>query len=112
MIGLTVRWSLAGAAADVVDKLKSYVRDESYTKFEKQPGLRHKSWRLVEGGWFEGSYTFATSQARAEFQAAFETVAATSAGSKIIGSAPILIEACDVLAVVEGPEGFLAASSM
>ena len=32
--------------------------------------------------------------------------AAESAGSKIIGSAPVLVEPFEVVAIAEGPEGF------
>ena len=47
-----------------------------------------------------------TDEARAEFQATFTAGAADAPGSQIIGSAPILIEECDVVAVAEGWEGF------
>ena len=49
--------------------------------------------------------------ARDAFQAEFTAGAAESAGSRIVGSAPVLIEACDVVAVAEGASGFLAAAS-
>ena len=54
---------------------------------------------------------FVSDDARADFQTSFEATAAESPGSQIIGSAPILIEPCDVVAVAEGGEGFLAAPS-
>lgn len=111
MIGLTVRWSLADASTDVLERLKTYVRDESYATFETVTGLRFKTWRAVEGEWFEGTYVFATSETRAAFQADFESRAADVPGSVLIGSAPIVIEECEIIAVVEGPEGFLAAPS-
>lgn len=112
MIGLTVRWSLTDAPDGVVDRLKAYVRDESFARFERQAGLRFKTWRLVEAEWFEGCYVFVDDAARARFQSSFEKVAAESAGSKIIGSAPTRIEPCDIAAVVEGPEGFVASGSL
>lgn len=106
MHGLTVRWSLADAPSDALDQLRTYVEDVSYSKFAGLDGLRFKSWRAREGEWFEGSYVFASTAARDAFQARFEPDAAESAGSKIIGSGPILIEPCEIVAVVRGPSGF------
>ncbi|MFM6847587.1 MAG: hypothetical protein ACKOVB_00595 [Terrabacter sp.] len=71
-------------------------------------GLRFKTWRMVPGEWFEGCYVFATDEARADFQREFTAGAAEAPGSKIVGSAPVLIEACDVVAVAEGWDGFEA----
>ncbi|MGH3475150.1 MAG: hypothetical protein ACRDOT_09590 [Aeromicrobium sp.] len=106
MHGLTVRWSLADAPSDTLDKLRTYVEDVSFAKFAGLEGLRFKSWRAREGEWFEGSYVFASANARDAFQADFEPTAAESAGSRIIGSGPILIEPCEIVAVVRGPSGF------
>ncbi|GAB2876814.1 hypothetical protein [Nocardioides pacificus] len=106
MKGLTVRWSLADAPAGVEDELASYVAETSHAKFTGMSGLRFKTWRMRRGEWFEGCYVFATDEARAEFQAGFTPGAADAPGSKIIGSAPILIEECDIVAVAEGWEGF------
>ena len=106
MQGLTVRWSLAGAAPDVLDELRAYVEDVSFTTFAGLDGLHFKSWRARPGEWFEGSYVFATPGAREAFQAEFEAGAAESAGSRIIGSAPVTVEACEIVAVVGGPENF------
>ena len=39
----------------------------------------------------------------------FTAGAAESPGSRIIGSAPILIEPCEVVAIAEGAAGFTAA---
>ena len=108
MHGLTVRWSLVGTPADTVDRLRDYIEDSSFARFAGLPGLRFKTWRAVPGQWFEGCYVFADDAARAQFQADFERVAAESPVSGIVGQAPELIEACEVLAVAEGPEGFLA----
>ena len=110
MFGLTVRWSLADAAPDVLDELRAYVEDVSFSRFAGLDGLRFKSWRARPGEWFEGSYVFATSEARDAFQTGFEPGAAESAGSAIIGSAPILIEPCEIVAVVRGPAGFRSAA--
>ena len=106
MHGLTVRWSLADAPSDTLDKLRAYVEDVSFAKFAGLEGLRFKSWRAREGEWFEGSYVFASAAARDAFQTDFEPKAADSAGSRIIGSEPILIEPCEIVAVVGGPSGF------
>ena len=111
MRGLTVRWSLADAPDGVEDALSAYVADTSHARFTGMPGLAWKTWRMSPGEWFEGCYVFVSDDARADFQTTFETSAAESPGSQIIGSAPILIEPCDVVAVAEGGEGFLAAPS-
>lgn len=108
MNGLTVRWSLAGAPAGVEQALASYVAETSHARFTGQPGLRFKTWRAVPGQWFEGCYVFADDAARRAFQEQFEAVAAESPGSQIVGSPPVLIEACDIVAVAEGGDGFAA----
>ena len=53
---------------------------------------------------------------KAAFRAWFEArdfleveTAADAPGSRIVGAPPILVEACDVVAVAEGWDGFLAA---
>jgi hypothetical protein len=43
---------------------------------------------------------------RDDFQKEFASTAAQSPGSRLIGSAPILIEPFEVVAIAEGPEGF------
>jgi len=60
------------------------------------------------GEWFEGCYVFVDDVARDAFQTTFTAIAAESAGSKLIGSAPILIEPCTIVAVAEGASGFVA----
>ena len=106
MYGLTVRWSLADAPPEALDELRAYVEDVSFARFAGLDGLRFKSWRARPGEWFEGSYVFASAEARDIFQSDFEPKAAESEGSRIIGSAPILIEPCEIVAVVRGPSGF------
>jgi hypothetical protein len=106
MRGLTVRWSLADAPEGVDEQLAAYVAETSHAKFTGLAGLHVKTWRMRPGEWFEGCYVFATDEARAEFQRSFAEGAAEAPGSRIIGSAPVLIEACDVVAVAEGGEGF------
>ena len=109
MKGLTVRWSLAQAPEGVEAELASYVAETSHARFTGMAGLRFKTWRMLPGQWFEGCYVFATDQARAEFQASFSAGAADAPGSKLVGSPPVLIEACDIVAVAEGWDGFEAA---
>jgi hypothetical protein len=69
-------------------------------------GLRYKTWRMRSGEWFEGCYVFADDAARAAFQETFTETAAESPGSRIIGSSPVLIEPCEIVAVAEGAGGF------
>ena len=106
MNGLTVRWSLADAPAGVEEALATYVADVSHARFTGRPGLRFKTWRMVPGEWFEGCYVFVDDAARAAFQAEFAAVAAESPGSQIVGSAPVSIQPCEIVAVAEGGEGF------
>ena len=109
MLGLTVRWSLADAPEGVEEQLATYVAETSHARFTGMAGLRFKTWRMRQGEWFEGCYVFATDEAREEFQRTFAAGAAESPGSQIVGSPPVLIEACDVVAVAEGWDGFVAA---
>ena len=106
---LTVRWSLSAAPDDVASRLQEYVEGTSHAKFSAMPPLRFKTWRMRRGEWFEGCYVFESSNDRAAFQESFTADADQSQGSQIIGSSPILIEACEVVAVAEGGAGFLAA---
>lgn len=112
MLGLTIRWSLAGAPEGTEERLAAYVAETSHARFTGMAGLRWKTWRQVPGEWFEGSYVFASDEARAEFQRTFTEGADDSPGSQIIGSSPILIEACDVVAVAEGGDGFAASAPL
>jgi hypothetical protein len=63
------------------------------------------------GEWFEGCYVFVDEAARMAFQESFTRTAAESPGSQIIGSAPVLIEECEAVAIAQGPEGFVSAPS-
>lgn len=108
MRGLSIRWSLADAPEDVAEQLASYIETTSHARFTGMGGLHFKTWRMREGEWFEGTYVFASDQARAEFQATFTAGAADAPGSRIIGSPPILIEEWHVVAVAEGWDGFAA----
>ena len=109
MLGLTVRWSLADAPEGVEEQLATYVAESSHARFTGMAGLRFKTWRMRRGEWFEGCYVFATDEAREDFQRSFAAGAAESPGSQIVGSPPVLIEECDVVAVAEGWDGFVAA---
>jgi hypothetical protein len=104
--GLTVRWSLEGAAPGVEDELAAYVETTSHARFTGMSGLRYKTWRMRSGEWFEGCYVFVDDAARAAFEATFRESAAESPGSRIIGAPPVLIEPCDIVAVAEGADGF------
>ena len=104
--GLAVRWSLADAPAGTAQELRDYVVGTSMARFMFLEGLAFKVWRMVEGEWFEGTYVFDSAPARDEFQREFEAVAAGSPGSLIVGSAPVSIEAYEVVAVAEGPGQF------
>jgi hypothetical protein len=53
---------------------------------------------------------FVDAAARAAFQESFEATAAESPGSQLVGSAPVLIEACTVVAIAEGAGGFVPAA--
>ncbi|MEO5661687.1 MAG: hypothetical protein ABIR39_00250 [Nocardioides sp.] len=108
MKGLTVRWSLAAAGDGVEESLAAYVADSSFARFTGMTGLQFKTWRIVPGDWFEGCYVFASDEARAEFQETFTAGAAESPVSVLVGTPPILIEACDIVAIAEGWEGFAA----
>ncbi|MGH3414769.1 MAG: hypothetical protein ACRDPH_16980 [Marmoricola sp.] len=111
MSGLTVRWSLANAPADIADRLRSYVEDPSHARFSGMDGLRFKTWRMRPGEWFEGCYVFVDDPARDAFQTSFTVNAAESPGSRIVGAAPVLIEPCGVVAVAEGGSGFTSTAA-
>lgn len=110
MRGLTVRWSLVDAPEGVEEALASYVAETSHARFTGMAGLAFKTWRMRRGEWFEGSYVFGSAEARAEFQRAFVETAAEAPGSQIVGSPPVLVEECDIVAIAEGWDGFSAAS--
>ena len=106
---LTVRWSLAEAGDGVEQELRDYVAQSSHARFEQLEGLRFKTWRMRAGEWFEGNYVFVDDAARVAFQQSFS--ADDAPGTKIVGSPPILIEECEVVAVAGGPEGFVSVPS-
>ncbi|MGH3367393.1 MAG: hypothetical protein ACRDOY_09335 [Nocardioidaceae bacterium] len=112
MHGLTIRWSLDGAAPDVLTRLRGYVHDSSHASFTGMDGLRFKTWRAREDEWFEGCYVFASPAERDRFQQEFTESAVTSQVSQIIGSAPVLVEPCEVIAVAEGAAGFTPVAAL
>lgn len=111
MNGLTVRWSLEHAPEGVDEALATYVEATSYARFTGKEGLRFKTWRTRTGEWFEGCYVFDSAEARDAFQEEFTASAAESQGSQIVGSSPVLIEPCEIVAVAEGASGFRATPS-
>jgi hypothetical protein len=111
MSGLTVRWSLVDVPAAVGAELAAYVEGTSHARFEGLSGLRFKTWRMRPGEWFEGCYVFVDDAARAEFEKTFSAEAAESAGSRIVGAPPVLIERCQVVATAQGADGFTSAPS-
>lgn len=104
--GLSVRWSLEDAPEGVEVALREYVVGTSMAGFAKREGLRFKTWRMRAGQWFEGTYVWGTRSARDAFAESFAAGAAESPGSLLVGSAPVWIEPFEVVAIVEGPEGF------
>jgi hypothetical protein len=108
MYGLSVRWSLAGAPDGVAEQLRRYVVDGSLARFTGMPGLGFKTWRMVDGGWFEGTYVWETAEARAGFLETFRSGADTAPGTAIIGAPPVSYELWEVVAVAEGGAGFAA----
>ena len=112
MHGLTVRWPLTAAPKGAERSLADYVESTSHARFSGMEGLRVKTWRMRPGEWFEGCYVFATSEGRQAFEEQFKVVAADAPVSQIIGSAPVLIEPCDVVAIAEGAAGFLSTPAL
>ncbi len=104
--GLTVRWSLEEAPDGVAEELREYVVGTSIARFMFLDGLAFKTWRMREGEWFEGTYVFDSEEERRSFRADFEAGAASAPGSALIGSAPVLVEDWEVVAIAEGPAGF------
>ena len=111
MHGLTIRWSLTGGPEGVEDALRAYVEATSHGRYSGRKDLRFKTWRMRDGEWFEGCYVFETPGARATFERDFRAAAAGSPSSQIIGSAPVLIEPCEIVAVAEGASGFIESAS-
>jgi hypothetical protein len=103
MYGLVTRWSLAGSSAEVSDRLRDYVREQSHPRFTGRPGLVEKIWTMQPGGFFAGNYIWATEQARAEFVASLADT--PSQVTEIVGHGPNVVEEFEIVAVAEGGEG-------
>ena len=86
--------------------MREYVVGTSMARFAQREGLAFKTWRMRAGEWFEGTYVWESRTARDVFAAAFGAEAAESPGSLLVGSPPLWIEPFEVVAIVEGPEGF------
>lgn len=108
---LTVRWSLRDARDGVEQELRDYVEQSSHARFETRAGLRFKTWRMSTAEWFEGCYVFVDDAARRAFQEEFSAGAESSPVSVMLGWGPALVEACEVVAVAQGPDGFVSAPS-
>jgi hypothetical protein len=106
MFGLSVRWSLKDSGPDAAQQLRDYVVQTSLAHFSGMEGLHFKTWRMVEGEWFEGTYVFAAVEDRDHFLAGFMPGEANAPGSLLIGSPPIAYEPFEVVAVAEGAAGF------
>jgi hypothetical protein len=108
VFGLSVRWSLANSDPDVAQKLREYVVQTSIARFAGMDGLHFKTWRMMDGDWFEGTYVFVTREDRDSFLASFMPGEANAPGSLLIGSSPIAYEPFEVVAVAEGGAGFVS----
>lgn len=108
MYGLSVRWSLADCAPEVAAQLREYVVGSSLGRFTGMAGLHFKTWRMIDGEWFEGTYVFATREDRDQFLAGFMPGENSAPGTVLIGSAPIAYEPFEVVAVAEGGAMFVA----
>lgn len=106
--GLTVRWSLSGTGPEVAAQLREFVAERSMARFSGMAGLRFKTWRLVEGEWFEGTYVWESATARDEFAAADRVAQADSPVTGIVGAPPVVHQAYEVVGVAEGGAGFAA----
>lgn len=108
MHGLSVRWPTDGTGPEVAQQLRDYVRETSLQRFSGMPGLRFKTWRMVEGEFFEGVYVWETAEARDEFAATHSAHAGDSPVTRIVGRLPLGHEPFEVVGVAEGAAGFAA----
>ncbi|NMM33103.1 MAG: hypothetical protein HHJ13_03720, partial [Phycicoccus sp.] len=86
--GLSVRWSLEGAAGGAEQSLREYVVGTSMARFAVREGLAFKTWRMRAGQWFDGIYVWDSRDARDVFAESFAAEAAESPVSRLIGSPP------------------------
>jgi len=108
VFGLSVRWTLKDSPPAVAQQLRDYVVSTSLDRFSGMDGLHVKTWGMIEGEWFEGTYIFASREDRDHFLAGFMPGETTAPGSVIIGSPPIAYEPFEVVAVAEGGDGFVS----
>lgn len=101
--GLTVRWSLAGAAEGVEQQLRDYVRDSSEGRFTGMPGLVEKRWQLAPGSYFAGVYVWDSVETRSAFLERFS--AAASPVSELVGSGPESMTEWELVGAATGAEG-------
>lgn len=106
MYGLAVRWSLEGTGPETAEALREYVRSTSLQRFTGMAGMRFKTWRMVEGAWFEGTYVWASAEERDAFAEADRARTAESPVTGIIGAEPVVYQAVEVVGVAEGGAGF------
>lgn len=102
-VGLTVRWSLAGAADGVEQALRDYVRDESVARFTGMAGLVEKRWQVVPGESFAGVYVWASAADRAAFLERFR--GAPSTVTDLVGAGPESITEWDLVGAATGANG-------
>ena len=88
----------------------AYVDESSHARFTDMRGLRFKTWRMRPGPVVRGLLRLRQRRGALGLPAHLRQGAGESPGSKIIGSAPVLIEECDIVAMAEGQDGFRAAS--
>ena len=105
--GLTVRWSLR--TTDPRRRRRSCATTSSARRWRSS--CSSTGWPSRPGGWSRAAGSRApTSSTRRSTATTSSGVrrrtAAESAGSKIIGSAPVTIEPFEVVAIAEGPAGF------
>ena len=106
MLGLTVRWSLTDAPEGVEEQLRDYVAETSHARFTGMAGLRFKTWRMVRASGSRAATSSPPTRRVRSSSASSPRVPPSRRARQIVGSAPVLIEACDVVAVAEGWDGF------
>jgi hypothetical protein len=82
----------------------------SLQRFSSMEGLQFKTWRMIDGEWFEGTYVFASREDRDQFLAGFIPGEDQAPGTLLIGSPPVAYEPFEVVAVAEGAAGFVSGS--
>jgi hypothetical protein len=106
MYGLSCRWSLRQAPAEAAQQLRTYVASSSLERFSGLAEMHFKTWRMVPGEWFEGTYVWETAEARDAFLEAFRVQAPNGPVTGIVGSPPESLEPFEVVGVAEGEAGF------